>query len=316
MTTPRHSLNARLLRWALVLYPASYGAGVRAEVAEYAAHHIAHTGRLAGLREVLGVAGHGARTRFGLTSHHLLGRALAAVAPLAAVLAGCSALALLWQAARFAADPDFADFSVRGAEQNGPLLATVALVTAPTLMAAAALTGRWSAARVLAAATVVATPLIHTLARPELLGMSANAEASFGLRLSDLALLALNAALLLAAPPDRTHPRSAAPWAVGSAILAATAAVILVAPFGGDNTLSGFDLAPFAVGAAVACTARTPALAALATALLSVPPLLTLVLTGAAPAVQQLQRAAVLYAFGYLAALVLVRLTERPVRAA
>ncbi|TYC66552.1 hypothetical protein EH183_41905 [Streptomyces sp. CB01881] len=43
---------------------------------------------------VAGGAGHGARVRFGLTSHRPLGRAFATVAPFAAVLAGTYALLL------------------------------------------------------------------------------------------------------------------------------------------------------------------------------------------------------------------------------
>ncbi|TYC66548.1 hypothetical protein EH183_41885 [Streptomyces sp. CB01881] len=312
MTMGRHPLNNRLLRWAVALYPASYGAGARAEVADHAERHIAHAGRLSGLREVAGVAGHGARVRFGLTSHRPLGRAFATVAPFAAVLAGTYALLLAWQAVQLATDPDFFALSDTGARKNGPLVATAALVAGPVLMAGAVLADRWSAARTLAAATVVATPLIHLLARPDLLGMSANAETSFGLSRLDLALLVLNAALLLPAPPDRTHPRSTAPRAVAIAIVTASVAVDLTLPFGENNALTGFDLlAPAATGAAIACTARTAGRAALATVLLSAPPLLTRALTSSHPSVPMLQRVVVLYAFGYVIAFGVVRLTDR-----
>ncbi|MFB7618344.1 hypothetical protein [Kitasatospora sp. NPDC056181] len=312
MTMDHHPLNNRLLRWAVTLYPASYGAGARAEVTDHAERHIAHAGRLSGLREVADVAGHGARVRLGLTSHRPLGRAFATVAPFAAVLAGTYALLLAWQAVQLASDPEFFALSVTGAQKNGPLVATAALVAGPVLMAGAVLAGRWSAARTLAVATVVATPLIHLLARPGLLGMSANVELSFGLRQSDLALLVLNAALLLPAPPDRTHPRSTAPWAVAIAVVTAHVTLALTVPFGENNALTGFDLlAPAAAGAAIACTARTAGRAALATALLAAPLLLTPALLGSHLLVPQLQRATVLYAFGYVIAFGVVRLTAR-----
>ncbi|MEV0536866.1 hypothetical protein [Kitasatospora sp. NPDC050463] len=311
MTSNRHPLNGRLLRWALALYPASYGAGARAEVADHAERHITHAGRFAGLREVAGVAGHGARVRFGLTSHRPLGRAFATVAPLAAVLAGTHALLLGWMAVRMATDPDFFAFSDTGAQKDGPLVALAALVAGPVLMAGAVLVGRWPAARVLALVTVVATPLIHLLGHPDLLGRSADIQVSFGLRHADLALLVLNAVLLLVAPPDRTHPRSTAPRVVTTLVVAATVVVGLTAPFGENSTLTGFDLlAPVATGAAVACTTRTIGRAALATALLSAPLLLTYELIGGAHLqAPVLQRVTVLYAFGFVIAFGVVRLT-------
>ncbi|MGV9266191.1 hypothetical protein ACWDRR_16185 [Kitasatospora sp. NPDC003701] len=308
----RHPLNDRLLRWALALYPASYGAGARAEVADHAERHIARAGRLAGLHEVAGVAGHGARVRFGLTSHRALGRALAIAAPLAAVLAGTTALRLAWQSVRTATDPDFFALADAGAQKDGPLVAMAALVAGPVLMAGAVLIGRWSAARRLALVTVLATPLIHYLGRPDLLGMSADIQASFYLSHADLALLVLNAALLLLAPPDRTHPRSTGPWVVAALVVAATAVITLAVPFGENNALTGFDLlAPVATGAAIACAARTVGRAALSTALLSAPLLLTYGLVGGGPMqVSLLERVTVLYAFGFVIAFGAVRLAE------
>ncbi|MFF1906483.1 hypothetical protein [Kitasatospora sp. NPDC058218] len=311
MTSNRHPLNDRLLRWALALYPAWYGAGARAEVADHAERHVARAGRLAGLREVAGVAGHGARVRFGLTSHRPLGRAFATVAPLAAVLAATHALVLGWHAVRTATDPDFFALADAGVQKDGPNLAMAALVAGPALMAGAVLVGRWPAARILALVTVVATPLIHFLGRPDLIGRSADIQASFHLTHSDLALLVLNAVLLLVAPPDGTHPHSTAPRVVAALVVAATVVVSLTAPFGENNILTGFDLlAPVATGAAVACTARTIGRAALATALLSAPLLLTYELIGGAHLqVPALQRVTVLYASGFVIAFGVVRLT-------
>ncbi|WP_406192751.1 hypothetical protein OH807_01515 [Kitasatospora sp. NBC_01560] len=308
MTTGHHSPNSRPLRWALALYPASYGAGARAEVAEHAERHLARVGRLAGLREVADVAGHGARVRFGLTSHRPLGRALATAAPLAAVLAATHALVLGNQAVRLAADP----LSDPGVHWTGPIVAMALLVAAPVLMAAAALLGRWAAARILAAATVLTTVLVHVLGRPDLLGTSVSPEAAFALHRSSLALIALNAVLLLAAPPDRTHPRSIAPWLVAGSVVAATALMILTAPLGPENSLTGFDLlAPVATGVAIACTARTAGRAAMATAFLSAPLLLAFLLIPGAFQTPLLQRVTVLYAVGFVTAFGVVRLTDR-----
>lgn len=243
------------------------------EVADHAERHVAHAGRLAGLREVADVAGHGARARLGLVSHRPLGRAFATAAPLAAVLAGTFAAARLWWAVLLVTDPDFATFSVDGAEKAGPLVAAAALLLPATLMAGAVLTDRWPAARALALATIVVAPLLDVLSRPGLLGLSVDIANTLGLTRQESGLLVLNALILLIAPSGRTHPRSAAPWAVAVPIVAAVVITTLTDGFGQRIFLGGFDLvAPVATGAAIALTARTAVRAALATALLAAPP--------------------------------------------
>ncbi|MFD0275360.1 hypothetical protein ACFVHB_15845 [Kitasatospora sp. NPDC127111] len=308
----------RLLRWALALYPASYGTTPLAEVADHAERHLARAGRLGGLREVADVAAHGARLRLGLVSHRPLGRAFATAAPLAAVLAGTYAAAHLWWAFRMVTDPDFETFSDEGAQRVGPFLAAAVALLPAVLMLGAVLARRWSSARALALVAVVAPPLIHVLARPELLGGAADTWV-VGLSERRYALIVLNALILLLAPPDRAHPRSVAPWAVAVPIMAADITITLTGGIVDWINLSGFDIvAPVATGAAVACTARTIGRTASATAVLAAPPLLTPALTSVVllPPLPFVQRLTVLYALGCLVALVAVRLTARRSRPA
>ncbi|MFJ2782056.1 hypothetical protein [Kitasatospora sp. NPDC087315] len=159
------------------------------------------------------------RNRLGLTSHHPLGRAFAGAVPLAAVLAETYAAGRLWGAFRLATDPDSAAISIYPAEFDGPLVAAAATLVPPVLTAGAVLANRWSAARILALVTMVVVPLVRVLALPGLLGMPADIALSFSLDLPDLWLPVLNALLLLIAPPGRTHPRSAVPWALTVAII-------------------------------------------------------------------------------------------------
>ncbi|MEU6237126.1 hypothetical protein [Kitasatospora sp. NPDC047058] len=311
MNPDPHRPASPLLRWALALYPASYGTTALAEVADHAERHLAHAGRLGRLREVADVAGHGARARLGLASHRPLGRALATAAPLAAVLAGAYAVTHLWWAFMMVTDPDFDILADDGAQRVGPFLAAAATLVPAMLMAGAVLSGRWPAARALALAAVVAPPLVHVLARPELL--------SCGLNRSDLALIVLNALILPIAPPDRPQLRSAWPWLVAVPVLAADVAITLRGGITEWNSLSGFDIvAPVAVGAAVACTARTVGRTAAATAVLAVPLLFTAtVVHGPLPSeLPLLERVTVLYAVGCLTALAAVRIAARRSRPA
>ncbi|MGW3184387.1 hypothetical protein ACWDD9_34465 [Kitasatospora sp. NPDC001119] len=300
-------LAAHLLRRALALYPASYGTHALAEVADHAERRVRTASPLAALREVADVAGHGVRVRLGLVSHRPAGRALATAAPLAAALAGGYAAVHLYWAVRAATDPD-------GGMRVGSLGATMALLVPAVLMAVAALTGRWTAARALAAATVVA-PLLVLLAGPELPGAHARGPLTYGLVGPDTVLFALNALVLLAAPPDRTtRPRSAVPWAVVLTTTASDVALVLVSgPGEGVFFRTGFPLvAPVVVGAAVACTTRTVRSAALTAVVLGVPPVVAPTLTGYyvmnATAVLFL---VVLFTVGYAVALAAVRLTGR-----
>ncbi|MFG2911097.1 hypothetical protein ACGF13_39370 [Kitasatospora sp. NPDC048286] len=300
-------LTAHLLRRALVLYPASYGTHALAEVADHAERRVRTAAPLAALREVADVAGHGLRVRLGLVSHLPTGRALATAAPLAAALAGSYAAVHLWWAVRTATDPD-------GGVRVGSLVATAALLVPAVLMAVAALAGRWTTARVLAAATVVA-PLLVLFAGPELPGAQAHIPLTYALQGPDTVLFALNALVLLIAPPDRTtQPRPAVPW---GAVIALTAsdAVLTQALGPGEGTIfrTGFHiLAPVVAGAAVACTTRTVGSAALTAVVLGVPPVVAPVLTGySIMNATALLFLVALFTVGYAAALAVVRLTDR-----
>ncbi|WP_329484989.1 hypothetical protein OG618_36850 [Kitasatospora sp. NBC_01246] len=164
MIPDRTTPNARLLRRALALYPDSYGAHELAELTDHAERHVRTAGPLAGLREVADVAGHGARVRLGLVSHRPMGRALATAAPLAAVLAGTYAAWDLWYTLQMAIDHGFDQLGPSGTRA----VAVRAMALAPaTLMAIAVLAGRWTTARILALVTVLATPLLAALHRPE-----------------------------------------------------------------------------------------------------------------------------------------------------
>ncbi|MEU8922436.1 hypothetical protein AB0D10_16080 [Kitasatospora sp. NPDC048545] len=179
------------------------------------------------------MAGHGARGRFGLVSHRPTGRALATAAPLAAVLAGTYAAVHLWWAVTMVTDPSFQVFRAPGAQRFGPLAAAAALLAPAALMTLAVLLGRWTAARTLAVVTVVTAPLIHLLARPDLLGTVADATVFYGIGTRDSAVLVLNALVLLIAPPDRTtRPGPAVPWVLAVAITAAGVVLDLTDGFG------------------------------------------------------------------------------------
>ncbi|MFJ6138638.1 hypothetical protein [Kitasatospora sp. NPDC092286] len=152
-------------------------------------------------------------------------------------------------------------------------------------------------------------PLVRVLALPGLLGMPADIALSFSLDLPDLWLPVLNALLLLIAPPGRTHPRSAVPWALTVAIITGDIAITLTGGF------ATFPLVtPVVTGAAVACTARTTGRAALVSVLLAAPPFLTSLLIGSGIPTPYLQLLTVQFAFGYVIALGAVRLTGRLAR--
>ncbi|WP_033354954.1 hypothetical protein [Kitasatospora aureofaciens] len=302
MTLERPPLNARLLRWALALYPASYGAAALAEVTLHAEHRVSATGRIAGLREVADVAGYGARVRLGLVSHRPAGRALATAAPLAAVLAGTYAAWHLWLFVRIVRGQGFGWFGPLGA--RGTALAALMLAPA-VLMAVAVLAGHRTAARALALVTVVATPPLEAFVHPILDYYQA-------------VLLAFNAFVLLVAPPDRTsHPSRAVPWAVALSITAAQVTGPLAEGYGREWALyTSFQfVAPVVTGVAVACTARAVGPAALTTAVLAGPPLFCPLLLDMGP--KHLLLAAlpvVLFTVGYAIGTTAVRLAARLVR--
>ncbi|MFI8459523.1 hypothetical protein [Kitasatospora sp. NPDC085464] len=296
MTADRLPANARLLHWALSLYPASYGDGARAEIAHHAGQHIAGTGRLAGLREVADVAGYGARVRLGLVPHRPPGQALATAAPLAAVLAGTYAAWHLWSIAQVIHGEGLDWYGPSGAR----VVAVTALMLAPAaLMAVAVLAGRWTAARCLALVAVVAASLLPVLFQPLLRDYQA-------------VLLVFNAAVVLVAPPDRTsHPSRAVPWAVALSIMAGEIALSVAGSFFGERALhTAFDfVAPVVTGVAIACTARAVGQAALATAVLAGPPLLSPLLLDMGPThLPLVVRPVVLFTAGYAIAFVTVRL--------
>ncbi|WP_329485002.1 hypothetical protein OG618_00120 [Kitasatospora sp. NBC_01246] len=299
MIPDRTTPNARLLRRALALYPASYGAPELAELADHAERHVRTAGPLAGLREVADVAGHGARVRLGLVSHRPMGRALATAAPLAAVLAGTYAAWDLWYTLQMAIDHGFDQLGPSGTRA----VAVRAMALAPaTLMAIAVLAGRWTTARILALVTVLATPLLAALHRPEL-------------RDSETVLLTFNALVLLLAPPDRTsHPRRVLPWALAISITVAEATLILAKIHLGERAPhTGFDFAaPLVVGMAIACTTRAVGPAALAAATLAGPPLLCPVLVDFHwDPLPFVLRPVVLFAAGYAVTFAIVRLADQ-----
>lgn len=299
MTADQFSVRARLLRWALAVYPASYGPGARAEVAHHAERHIAGAGRLAGLREVADVAGHGARVRLGLVSHRPPGRALATAAPLAAMLAGTFAAWHLWAFVRIVRGGGLDSFGPSGART---VAVTVLMLAPAVLMMLAVLAGQRTTARVLALVAATATPLFAALFQPVLCDYQ-------------VVLIAFNALVLLAAPPDHTsHQGRALPWTVALSI---TAGDVIVASAGGQlgDWAAGtafYFVAPVVTGAAVASTARTVRNAASATAVLAGPPLLGPLLLDMGPNHRALVLLpVVLFTAGYAIAYVTVGLTTR-----
>ncbi|MGW6916941.1 hypothetical protein ACWGB8_24405 [Kitasatospora sp. NPDC054939] len=296
MTAPtQDSAHARLLRRALALYPASYGPGAVAEIADHAERRIAAAGPLAGLREVADVAGHAARVRIGLVPHRPLGRAFGAAAPLAALLTGTFAATLLWAAADEAADPWLVTPDT--APTAGPLL-SVALVLVPaTLAALAALFGRWSGTRALALATVAASPLYLLLAATGLLGGTAGSP-YFDLGGGELGLIALNSLVLLLAPPDLARPRPAVLWAAVASFVVPDAILMATAGAGSPVLIA----APIVLGAAVAGTTSGAGSAALVAVVLAAPPVLAFAAVGRYTPGTSLLWLAVPFTLGYLTA--------------
>ncbi|MEU9048721.1 MULTISPECIES: hypothetical protein [unclassified Kitasatospora] len=150
--------------------------------------------------------------------------------------------------------------------------------------------------------TVLATPLLHALFRPILCDYQ-------------VVLLAFNALVLLVAPPDPMSNLSRViPWTVALSITAGEVVLPLAGShFGERATGMGFYfVAPVVTGIAVACTARLVGHAALTTAVLAGPPLLSPLL----PDMGLNHRAlillpVVLFTAGYTIAFPVVRITAR-----
>ncbi|MER8099032.1 hypothetical protein [Kitasatospora sp. NPDC094016] len=310
--TSKHSLNTRLLQRALRLYPASYGAGALAEVADLARHRIARSGSAAGLREVADVAGHGARLQLGMVSHRPPGRAFATAAPLAALLAGTYAATYLWRDLRLAISPESADFPA-GVPAGGALLAVMSLLVPAVLTACAAAAGRWPAARALALVSLVLAPLFYAMCRFGLCDLDFRTAAELGLGIRGFGLIELNTLVLLAAPPDRTRRTGAGLWLVTAAATAFGIGVTITGESTARILTSGFGIwAPLATGVALALTTRTAGNAALAAAVLAAPPVLTPVLLGGQASVAaMLPQLLVPAAFGYLTARIAILLIAR-----
>ncbi|MFJ3219681.1 hypothetical protein ACIPLC_27665 [Kitasatospora sp. NPDC086801] len=299
--TSQHSLNARLLRLALTLYPSSYGTGALAEVADLAGQRIARSGSAAGLREVADVAGHGARLRLGMVSHRPPGRAFATAAPLAAMLAGTYAATYLWRNLWLAISPEFLGFPA-GVPTGGPLLAATSLLVPVVLTACAVVAGRWSAARALALVSLVLAPLFYALCRFGMLDLDFRTAAELGLGPRGFGAIVLNTLVLLVAPRDRTHRTGAGLWLVAAAVTALGIGATISSESAEQILTSGFGTwAPIATGAALAFTARTAGNAVLTGAVLAAPPVLTPVLFGGhASVVAMLPQLLIPSAFGYL----------------
>ncbi|WP_035794191.1 hypothetical protein [Kitasatospora mediocidica] len=139
--------SPRGLRLALALYPAAYRAERGAEIAAVHADSTAGAGPLTVARETLGVAAYGLRVRTGLTPGRTAGALLAAVAPLAVAAGAGQALpTLFWFAQHWGSGQG-------GLGDRGSLreLSVASGITAVLwlMVAAAALVGRWTAARIL-----------------------------------------------------------------------------------------------------------------------------------------------------------------------
>ncbi|MFJ3220911.1 hypothetical protein ACIPLC_33935 [Kitasatospora sp. NPDC086801] len=104
-TTSTTGATLRGLRLALRTYPAAYRAEHGEEITAVHADATAGAGRLATIRETVGIAAYGLRVRTGITASNTAGRLLATTAPLAAAMAlgqQLTALAFLpraWQQA-------------------------------------------------------------------------------------------------------------------------------------------------------------------------------------------------------------------------
>lgn len=310
--TSKHPLNTRLLQRALRLYPASYGAGALAEVADLAQHRIARSGSAAGLREVADVAGHGARLRLGMVSHRPPGRAFATAAPLAAILAGTYAATYLWRNLRLAISPESPGFPA-GVPVGGALLAATSLLVPAVLTACAVVAGRWSAARALALVSLVLAPLFYAMCRFGLLDLDFRTAAELGLGPRGFGLIVLNTLVLLVAPPDRTRRTGAGLWLVAATVTALGIGATITGESAERILTSGFGTwAPLATGAALAFTARTAGNAALAATVLAAPPVLTPVLLGGhASVAAMLPQLLIPSAFGYLTARSAILLIDR-----
>ncbi|MFI5531433.1 hypothetical protein ACIA8O_23160 [Kitasatospora sp. NPDC051853] len=199
------------LRTALALYPARYRRDRGEEIAEVFADVTAGAGRLATAREALDLAAYGLRMRTGLTATALGGRLLAVGAPLlAGTLVGLSVLPRLG---------DERMFQVKHAARAGlgapwgelaGNLALLGLAVVPVLLALAAASGAWRAARVLGAGVAL-------LAAVRLADIAAGLEGPDGwnawLFFCDATAVVpylVGGALLAAAPAELLEPRGRA----------------------------------------------------------------------------------------------------------
>lgn len=265
------------LRLALWLYPAAYRRERQDEIAGVFSDATADAGRIGTAREAFDVAAHGLRLRSRLTSARLPGRLAAETAPVAVGAVGG------WAAWQLITAPTvvgyFGSFAGYGWTRLG--VAAVWLISM-----AAALLGRWTVARALAALTGIGTVVSVALYTAEAVAFSRTVGGPDSLYVSVVIGAVLTSGLIwsflpLAAPPDllggsgRARQRVIAFSFLAGLLFSASSRAI-------PNWLSDYALIPVAViCTALLCTSRDrllPAAVALAFLPLGLSPLLMLIL--------------------------------------
>ncbi len=214
MTTPTIGAPwlSPALRAALQLYPAHYRRERGEELAEVFAETTAQAGRSAVAREVLDLALYGLRVRLGLTGGSVLGRVLAAAAPMA-VGAVVGAVLAPW-----VADADRVAWKLTWDDSLSTYVGIMAEPATAMLLLVAALLGRWTAGRGLSLA----------LGAMGLLELGRELHGVWWSGYIGVATLPLVlCALVLAGAPSDLLPRAG--WPAGGLVLASTVAGGLLA---------------------------------------------------------------------------------------
>ncbi|WP_371516426.1 hypothetical protein [Kitasatospora sp. NBC_01300] len=161
-TTSTTGTTLRGLRLALRAYPAAYRAERSEEIIAVHADSTAGAGRLAAIRETVGVAAYGLRVRTGITASSTAGRLLATTAPLAAAMAlgqQLTALVFLpdkWREATASQSSALQHPGTAFVDWHSPLIAQTVTQVLWLLVVVALLFRRWTTVRALAALAGVA----------------------------------------------------------------------------------------------------------------------------------------------------------------
>ncbi|MFD4531972.1 hypothetical protein ACFWNL_20180 [Kitasatospora sp. NPDC058397] len=226
MNTATTGTALRGLRLALRAYPAAYRAERGEEIAAVHADSTAGAGRLAVIRETVGVAAYGLRVRTGITASSTAGRLLATTAPLAAAMAlgqQLTALVFLpekWRQATANHSYALQHPGTAFVDWHSPLIAQTVTQVPWLLVVVALLFRRWTTVRTLAALAGVAAIAQCFVQQHEIWTVVPGFPPDYTLLIMSSGANVLWSLLLFAAPGDllestiARRPRAAVPPAL------------------------------------------------------------------------------------------------------